>query len=105
DPQLSGELEEERVARVAEPAIDGAGTEAAVVPVIEARRAERQVRPRLDPRARGDLVVGERAGAGDELVRRARRVVRLDRVVDQGLVRVRQQRVVVLVADATGEQV
>ena len=88
-PSLPGHLEEERVARVAEAAVDVARPEAAVVPVVERVDAEREVARRADLRARRDLLVGERAGAGHELVGRAGRVVRLDRVVEQRLVRVR----------------
>ena len=103
DPELARHLEEERVARVAEPAIDVAGSEPAAVPVVEPRRAERQVAPRLDLRRVGDLLVGEDAGAGDELVGRARRVVRLDRVVESAACRVVEELRVVRVADPARE--
>src|SRR6476469_10055304 len=42
DAELAGHLEEERVTRVPEAAVDVAGTEADVVPVVEPRRAQRQ---------------------------------------------------------------
>ena len=46
DPELAGHLEEERVARVAEAAVDVARTEAAVVPVVEPGRRRGSGSPR-----------------------------------------------------------
>ena len=81
------------------------GPEAAVVPVVEARPAEREVSRGADPRARRDLLVRQGAGAGDELVGRSGRVVRLGRMVEERLVGVVEQLRVVLDADAAGELV
>ena len=88
-----------------EAAVDVAGPETLVVPVVEPGRAERQVAARLDLGLVGDLLVGEHAGPGHELVRRAGRVVGLDRVVGQRLVGVVEQLLVGGVADAPCEDV
>src|SRR6476660_9360277 len=105
DTKLAGHLEEERVAGVAEAAIDVAEAEAAAIPVVEPCLADPQVGPRDDLRRRRDLVVTQCAGPSHELVRRTRRVMRLDRVVEQGLVRILEELLVGLVADPAGEQV
>ena len=79
--------------------------EPAAVPVVEPRRAEGEIRPRLDPGVGADLAVGDRPGAGHELVRRSGRVVGGDGVVQERLVRVREQRPEVLGADPAREEV
>ncbi len=81
------------------------GPEAATVPVVEARSAEREVARRAHPRARRDLLVRQRTRAGDQLVGRAGRVVRLCRVVEKRLVGILEQLGVILDADAAGELV
>ena len=99
------QLEEERVRRVAEAAVDVAQAEAGVVPVVEPRAAEGQVPARPDERGRGDLLVGQRARPRDQLVRRSRREVALDRLVRQRLVLVLDEAPEVLRGDAAREQV
>ena len=99
------ELEEERVRRVADPAVDVAQAEADVVPVVEPRPAEGQEAAGPELRLRGDLLVGEAAGAGDELEGRARWEVALHGVVRERLVLVVDERREVLHRDPAREQV
>src|SRR4029079_8434533 len=91
DSEHAGELEEERVAGVGKAAHDRAPAPSAVVPLPELRLAEEEIRPRLDAGLRTDLVICAPAGPRDELVRGAGRVVRLDGVVEERLVRIGEQ--------------
>ena len=99
------DLEEERVRRVAHPAVDVAQAEALVVPVVEPRPAEGQEAAGLELGGRGDLLVGEPAGAGDELEGRARWEVALHGLVRERLVLVVDERLEVLRRDPAREQV
>src|SRR6476659_8711555 len=59
DPEHACELEEERIARMGEAELDRDRAPAAMVPIPEPARAEREIGPRGDEGGRRDLVVAQ----------------------------------------------
>ena len=105
DAERSCQLVEVRVARVREAAVDIERAEAAAVPVVVLVRADLEVAGGLQQRRVVDESVLERAGGGDQLVCRAGRVLLGDPEVHQRPIRVLDQRLVFVVADAAREHV